>query len=35
MLSDCEGVANIADDLVVFSKDTKEGERRLSAVLDS
>ena len=34
MLSDCEGVANIADDLVVFSKDTKERERRLSAVLD-
>ena len=32
MLSDCEGVANIADDLVVFSKDTKERERRLSAV---
>ena len=34
MLSDCKGVANIADDLVVFSKATKERERRLSAVLD-
>ena len=33
MLSDCEGVANIADDLV-FSKDTKERDRRLFEVLD-
>ena len=32
-LSDCEGVVNIADDLVVFSKDTKERDRRLFAVL--
>ena len=34
MLSCCEGVANIADDLVVFGKGTKERERRLFAVLD-
>ena len=34
MLSDCEGVANIADDLLVFSRDTKERDRRLFAVLD-
>ena len=33
MLSDCEGVADIADDLLVFSKDTKERDRRLRAVL--
>ena len=34
MLSDCEGVANIADDLVVFSKDTKERDRRLFVLPD-
>ena len=34
VLSDCEGVANIADDLVVFSKDAKERDRHLFAVLD-
>ena len=34
MLSDCEGVADIADDLVVFSKDTKERDRRLFALLN-
>ena len=34
VLSDCEGVADIADDLLVFSKDTKERDRRLFAVLD-
>ena len=34
MLSDCEGVTNIADDLAVFSKDTKERDRRLLAVLE-
>ena len=34
MLSECEGVANIADDLVLFSKNTKERDRRFFAVLD-
>ena len=34
VLSDCEGVANIADDLVVFSKGTKERDRRLFVLLD-
>ena len=34
VLNDCEGVANIADDLVVFSKGTTERDRRLFVLLD-
>ena len=34
VLRDCEGVANIADDLVVHDKGVEEYDRRLFAVLD-
>ncbi len=34
VLRKCEGVANIADDLVVHGKDRAEHDRRLYAVLD-
>ena len=34
VLRDCEGVANIADDLIIHGKDIQEHDQRLFAVLD-
>ncbi|KAK3855559.1 hypothetical protein Pcinc_038055 [Petrolisthes cinctipes] len=33
-VTECKGVANIADDLIVYGKDTQEHDERLYAVLD-
>ena len=33
-LSDCEGVANISDDIIVHGKTTKEHDERLKRVLE-
>ena len=34
MLRGCEGVANIADDLLIYENGVEEHDKRLSAVLD-
>ena len=33
-LRDCEGVTNIADDLIILGRDVLEHDKRLFAVLD-